>query len=82
MKFERVLPLTLPNVLRLKDDSEGFQDGDCYTSVVVGPRSCQKRGEEQVDAVLMGTNDNSFVALAWDGSDDGKLTPRMRELGD
>ena len=66
----------------VKEDSCGFEDGDGAAAVVVGAGSAEDGWQEEVDAVLVGADDDCFVALAWDAEYDGGLAPGMGKCGD
>ena len=62
-----------------EEDAEGFEDGDGAGAVVVGARGAEEGGEEEVDGVLVGADDDGFVAAAWDGGDYAGLGPGVGE---
>ena len=82
MELNCVVCFAFQDVFRLEEHAESFENGYGPAAVVVGARSGQDRGKEEVDAILVRTNDDSLVALAGNGGDDGRLTPRMRECLD
>lgn len=82
VELDRVAGIALRNVLGLQEDAHGLQSGDRAAPIVVCTWSRQDRWKEQVDAVLVRSNDNGPVAPSGDRRDDGELAPGMVEFLD
>jgi hypothetical protein len=67
------------DALGLEQHAQSLENSHRPTAVVVGTWCSEDRRQEQVDRVLMSANYNCLVARAWDGRNDGRLTPWMRE---
>ena len=65
-----------------EEDAEGFPD--CYgaAAVVVGSRGGEEGGEEEVNRVWVGADDDGLVAFSGYGGDYAGLGPGVGEGGD
>jgi hypothetical protein len=75
MEFNCVCRLALCNGFGGEEHAHRFQDRHGTTSVVVGARGGEERGEEEVDAILVCADHNCLVRQARDGGDDAGLAP-------
>lgn len=80
MELHGVLSLALDDILGGEENAQSFQDSDCTRSIVIRARRGEDRREEEVDAILMSTYDNSGIALPGNRGDNTVLTPGMLEV--
>ena len=82
VEFDRVLLLTLDNLLVQQENSQSLQNGDSSRTIIIGAGSSEQGWKEEIDGILVGSNNNSLLRLARNGGDDGVLSPSMFEVLD
>lgn len=79
VELNRVLRLSGNHALVLEEGPQDLEDGDGTAAIIVGAGSRENAGEPQVQAVLVGADNNGAVGLAGNGDDGGALGPRVLE---
>lgn len=70
MEFECVGVFVFDDVFGLEDDLKGFKNGYGVVFIIICFGSCQDIGEEEVDGILVGIDNNCLVSFVRNGGND------------
>ena len=82
VKLDSILLFAADNVLVEKQNTQSLENGDSARTVIISTGGSKKRGEEEVDTVLVGTDDNRLVRLARKSGNDRVLSPGVLKVLD
>ena len=82
MELDGVAGLSVCDSLRPQQGAKSFENSNCSTTIVIGAGCSQNGRQEQVDAILVGTEDDGVIRLTGNAGDNTELTPGVIEALD